>query len=126
MSTSIELRQVVKNFGVHEVIRGVDLSIEPGEFTVFVGPSGCGKSTLLRLIAGLEPISSGDLLIKNHSNKNGRDGVHVDNAGNTLTKNHADKNVNLGIFAVAGNVDGGGNKAHKNGNSLQCVGVVCK
>ncbi len=70
--------------------------------------------------------SSGDLLIKNHSNKNGHDGIHVDNAGNTLTKNHADKNVNLGIFAVAGNIDGGGNKAHKNGNPLQCVGVVCK
>src|SRR6266480_559030 len=63
--------------------------------------------------------SSGDLLIKNHSNKNGHDGIHVDNAGNTLTKNHADKNVNLGVFAVAGNFDGGGNKAHKNGNSLQ-------
>jgi parallel beta-helix repeat protein len=70
--------------------------------------------------------SSGDLLTKNHSNKNGHDGIHVDSAGNTLTKNHADKNVNLGIFAVAGNVDGGGNTAHKNGNSLQCVGVVCK
>lgn len=70
--------------------------------------------------------SSGDLLIKNHSNKNGHDGIHVDNAGNTLTKNHADRNLNLGIFAVAGNVDGSGNKAHKNGNSLQCVGVVCK
>ena len=70
--------------------------------------------------------SSGDLLIKNHSNKNGHDGIHVDNAGNTLTKNHADKNVNLGIFAVAGNVDGGKNTAHKNGNPLQCVGVVCK
>jgi parallel beta-helix repeat protein len=70
--------------------------------------------------------SSGDLLIKNHSNKNGHDGIHVDNAGNTLTKNHADKNVNLGIFAVAGNIDGGGNKAYKNGNLLQCVGVVCK
>ena len=70
--------------------------------------------------------SSGDLLIKNHSNKNGHDGIHVDNAGNTLTKNHADRNLNLGIFAVAGSVDAGGNKAHKNGNSLQCVGVVCK
>lgn len=70
--------------------------------------------------------SSGDLLIKNHSNRNGHDGIHVDNAGNTITKNHADKNVNLGIFVFAGNVDGGKNTAHKNGNSLQCVGVVCK
>src|SRR6266446_5487970 len=70
--------------------------------------------------------STGNLLLKNHSNKNGHDGIHVDGTGNTITKNHADKNVNLGIFAFAGNVDGGKNTAHKNGNALQCVGVVCK
>ncbi len=46
-----------------EIIRGIDLSIEDGEFMVFVGPSGCGKSTLLRMIAGLEDISEGRLLI---------------------------------------------------------------
>jgi multiple sugar transport system ATP-binding protein len=63
MSTSVELRRVVKKFGAHEIIRGVDLTIAPGEFTVFVGPSGCGKSTLLRLIAGLEKITSGDLVV---------------------------------------------------------------
>jgi multiple sugar transport system ATP-binding protein len=45
------------------VIHGIDLNIDPGEFTVFVGPSGCGKSTLLRMVAGLEPISGGSLLI---------------------------------------------------------------
>ena len=60
---SIELKQVRKEFGAVKVINGVDLSIEDGEFTVFVGPSGCGKSTLLRLIAGLEDISSGQILI---------------------------------------------------------------
>ncbi|MFD2648137.1 ABC transporter ATP-binding protein [Devosia albogilva] len=63
MATSIELRKIVKAYGDVEVIHGVDLSIDPGEFTVFVGPSGCGKSTLLRMIAGLEPITGGDLLI---------------------------------------------------------------
>ncbi|WP_240231424.1 ABC transporter ATP-binding protein [Devosia lacusdianchii] len=63
MSTNIELRQIVKAYGDIEVIHGIDLNIDPGEFTVFVGPSGCGKSTLLRMIAGLEPISGGDLLI---------------------------------------------------------------
>jgi len=63
MSTSIQLKKVVKRFGSLEVIREIDLDIEPGEFTVFVGPSGCGKSTLLRMIAGLETISNGDLLI---------------------------------------------------------------
>ncbi len=63
MATKIQLRNVVKRFGAVDVIRGIDLDIEPGEFTVFVGPSGCGKSTLLRMIAGLETITDGDLLI---------------------------------------------------------------
>ncbi|GLS23395.1 sugar ABC transporter ATP-binding protein [Labrys miyagiensis] len=63
MATSIKLNKVVKRYGAIEVVHGIDLSIDPGEFTVFVGPSGCGKSTLLRMIAGLEPISGGELLI---------------------------------------------------------------
>ncbi|HEV7292888.1 ABC transporter ATP-binding protein [Devosia sp. RR2S18] len=63
MATSIELRKLVKAYGDVEVIHEVDLQINPGEFTVFVGPSGCGKSTLLRMIAGLEPITGGDLVI---------------------------------------------------------------
>ena len=58
----IELTNVHKSFGAVEVIKGVDLTVETGEFMVFVGPSGCGKSTLLRLISGLEQITSGDLL----------------------------------------------------------------
>ena len=61
--SSLTSRQVRKAFGVHEVIKGVDLDIVPGEFVVFVGPSGCGKSTLLRMIAGLEDVTSGDLSI---------------------------------------------------------------
>jgi multiple sugar transport system ATP-binding protein len=63
MSTPIQLRKLVKAYGDIEVVHGIDLDIDPGEFTVFVGPSGCGKSTLLRMIAGLEPITGGDLLI---------------------------------------------------------------
>ena len=63
MATSIQLRQIQKSYGDVAVIHGVDLNIDPGEFTVFVGPSGCGKSTLLRMIAGLEPITGGDLVI---------------------------------------------------------------
>src|SRR3954466_5256674 len=59
----VTLRQVRKDYAGVEVVHGVDLDIEPGEFVVFVGPSGCGKSTLLRMIAGLEPISGGALLI---------------------------------------------------------------
>ncbi|SMP21263.1 ABC transporter ATP-binding protein [Shimia sagamensis] len=59
----IQLKQVTKSFGSTEVIPPLDLTIEDGEFTVFVGPSGCGKSTLLRLIAGLEDITTGHIEI---------------------------------------------------------------
>ncbi len=59
----VRLTDIRKRFGALEIIKGVDLSIEAGEFVVFVGPSGCGKSTLLRMIAGLEDISSGELSI---------------------------------------------------------------
>ena len=59
----VRMRGVHKRFGKVKVIENVDLDIEDGEFVVFVGPSGCGKSTLLRLVAGLEDITSGDLLI---------------------------------------------------------------
>ena len=59
----VALRNVKKQFGTVQIIKGVDLDIADGEFTVFVGPSGCGKSTLLRMIAGLEDITSGGLKI---------------------------------------------------------------
>lgn len=60
---AIELKGVSKKFGDTVVIPGLDLSVEDGEFMVFVGPSGCGKSTMLRMIAGLESMSSGDMVI---------------------------------------------------------------
>src|SRR5262245_8338750 len=59
----IQLKNVSKSFGGVDVIPGVDLDINDGEFVVFVGPSGCGKSTLLRLIAGLEDVSGGTISI---------------------------------------------------------------
>ena len=59
----IVLEQITKSFGSTQVIPPLDLTIEDGEFAVFVGPSGCGKSTLLRLIAGLEDVSSGRITI---------------------------------------------------------------
>ncbi|ODT66179.1 MAG: ABC transporter ATP-binding protein [Pelagibacterium sp. SCN 63-23] len=59
----LELKSLRKSYGDVEVIKGVNLSVEHGEFVVFVGPSGCGKSTLLRMIAGLEDISGGELYI---------------------------------------------------------------
>ncbi|HWP20553.1 MAG TPA: sn-glycerol-3-phosphate ABC transporter ATP-binding protein UgpC [Burkholderiaceae bacterium] len=59
----IQLRDVAKRFGDAWVLQHVDLTVEPGEFCVFIGPSGCGKSTLLRLIAGLDDPSSGEIEI---------------------------------------------------------------
>src|SRR5947207_9219209 len=59
----VTLRNVVKAYGTTEVIHGIDLEIRSGEFVVFVGPSGCGKSTLLRMIAGLEDVTGGEILI---------------------------------------------------------------
>ncbi|MGY4617714.1 multiple sugar transport system ATP-binding protein [Bradyrhizobium sp. USDA 4472] len=63
----VELRKVDKHYAGYQALRKIDLKIEKGEFVVMVGPSGCGKSTLLRAIAGIETISSGQILI------NGRD-----------------------------------------------------
>jgi multiple sugar transport system ATP-binding protein len=60
---SVTVRNITKSFGDLEVIHGIDLVIEDGSFVVLLGPSGCGKSTLLRMIAGLEPISAGEIVI---------------------------------------------------------------
>jgi alpha-glucoside transport system ATP-binding protein len=61
--TNLSLRNVVKSYGEVSVLQDINLEIKTGELIVFVGPSGCGKSTLLRMIAGLERISDGDLMI---------------------------------------------------------------
>ena len=60
---SLQLTSIRKSFGAHEVLKGIDLKVEDGEFVIFVGPSGCGKSTLLRVIAGLEDATSGSVRI---------------------------------------------------------------
>src|SRR5882724_11779337 len=60
---SVQIRSVYKQFGRTQVIRGVDVDISDGEFAVLVGPSGCGKTTLLRMIAGLEEITGGEIVI---------------------------------------------------------------
>jgi multiple sugar transport system ATP-binding protein len=59
----VVLRDVRKSFEAVKVIHGASLTVNDGEFVVFVGPSGCGKSTLLRMIAGLETVTSGEILI---------------------------------------------------------------
>ena len=60
---NLKLKNLAKNYGDVNVLKGINLEIEPGELIVFVGPSGCGKSTLLRMIAGLEKITEGTLEI---------------------------------------------------------------
>ncbi|MFT5893718.1 MAG: multiple sugar transport system ATP-binding protein [bacterium] len=60
---SVTLKKLVKKYGSLEVVHGINLDIAHNEFVVLVGPSGCGKSTTLRMIAGLEPITSGDISI---------------------------------------------------------------
>ena len=57
------IRKLTKTFGDNTVVKSVSLKVEDGEFLVLLGPSGCGKSTILRLIAGLEDITSGEILI---------------------------------------------------------------
>jgi multiple sugar transport system ATP-binding protein len=59
----LEIERLTKRFGATEVLKGIDLSVDEGSFMVLVGPSGCGKSTLLAMIAGLEPITSGEVRI---------------------------------------------------------------
>ncbi len=61
--TALKLDKICKSFGTVEVLKDIDLTVENGEFVVFVGPSGCGKSTLLRVIAGLEDASAGTVAI---------------------------------------------------------------
>lgn len=60
---TLQLKNIIKQFGDTKVIKGIDLEVNDREFVVFVGPSGCGKSTLMRMIAGLESASDGDILI---------------------------------------------------------------
>jgi multiple sugar transport system ATP-binding protein len=67
---SIKLKRITKSFGAKEVINNIDFDVVDGEFLVLLGPSGCGKSTLLRMLAGLETISSGEILL---------DGRRIDN-----------------------------------------------
>ena len=59
----LTLKSVAKSFGTVDVLKGINLEVDDGEFVIFVGPSGCGKSTLLRTIAGLEDITAGEIVI---------------------------------------------------------------
>ena len=61
--SEVKIEKLCKSYGPVEVLKDVDLTVTDGSFVVLVGPSGCGKSTLLRSIAGLEPITSGNMTI---------------------------------------------------------------
>ena len=63
---TLKINELNKNFGITEVLKGINLDINDGDFLVLLGPSGCGKSTLLNTISGLETINSGEILIDNH------------------------------------------------------------
>src|SRR5262249_37325058 len=63
LMAKVDFRDVRKSYGELEVIHGVTTDVADGEFIVIVGPSGCGKSTLLRMVAGLEAITSGEIVI---------------------------------------------------------------
>ncbi|MGI9368212.1 MAG: ABC transporter ATP-binding protein [Ruegeria sp.] len=65
MAPVLDIQNLYKNYGATEILKDINISIEPGDFLVLVGPSGCGKSTLLNCIAGLEPITGGTLSIGN-------------------------------------------------------------
>lgn len=82
--------------------------------------SGLGSGILVNNSA------NATLLEHNTANRNGDDGIHVDAAGTTVTRNAANDNLDLGIEAVPGVIDGGGNTASGNGNPAQCVNVVCR
>ncbi|MEC8295783.1 MAG: ABC transporter ATP-binding protein, partial [Pseudomonadota bacterium] len=71
MAPILDINNLYKNYGSVEILKDINVSIEPGDFLVLVGPSGCGKSTLLNCIAGLEPITGGTLSI------GGKDMTHV-------------------------------------------------
>ncbi|MDB5834606.1 MAG: transporter-related protein, partial [Caballeronia sp.] len=63
---ALSIRNVRKSFGAVEILKGIDIEIEEGEFLILVGPSGCGKSTLLSMIAGLDVPSAGSIHIGDH------------------------------------------------------------
>ncbi|TFZ07755.1 ABC transporter ATP-binding protein [Ramlibacter humi] len=118
---SVSFRNVEKNFGKFKVIHGISFDITDGEFVVLVGPSGCGKSTLLRMLAGLEPISAGqigiDETVINDLDAKDRDIAMVfqsyalyphmtvrDNMGFSLKLRKADKEVTAARVADAARV----------------------
>jgi sulfonate transport system ATP-binding protein len=112
----IDVKNVSKFFGEKEVLRGVQLTIERGEFVAIIGKSGSGKSTLLRLVAGLETLTSGELLF---------DGVPSNQSTSNITMMYQDSRL-LPWKKVIGNVGLGlqGNQTEKAERVLEAVGLL--
>jgi multiple sugar transport system ATP-binding protein len=98
---SLTIKNATKQFGNVKVLKGINLTIESGEFLVLVGPSGCGKSTLLNLIAGLESITSGDIFIGdrcvNHISPKDRDIAMVFQSYALYPNMNVRKNLSFGL-----------------------------
>ncbi|MFD1886690.1 ABC transporter ATP-binding protein [Paenibacillus wenxiniae] len=78
--SAIELRNITVNIGSKQVLRGIDLNVDKGEFMTFLGPSGCGKTTLLRTIAGLQQANGGTIVLSGKEVANGDTAYHLDSA----------------------------------------------
>lgn len=97
-NAKLELVNVEKSFGQHEVLKNIHLKVNKGDFIAIVGKSGCGKSTLLRLIAGLDPISKGELLVDGKPIKeNSLTAKMMFQDGRLLPWKSVQQNVGLGL-----------------------------
>lgn len=105
----VSFRKVRKEYGSQVAVAGIDLEIDAGEFVVLVGPSGCGKSTLLRLVAGLEEMTSGKLVINgkvyNHLEPQDRDVAMVFQSYALFPHLTVEKNIGYGLRVRKGKTD---------------------
>jgi parallel beta-helix repeat protein len=121
---------VERNFVVGASRSGIQVSLLPEELEG--GPPAVDTVVRRNHLRGngdgvlVQTTALGTVLERNHALGSGDDGIDVDSAATTLIANHAVHNGDLGIEAVVGVIDGGRNKAHGNGNSLQCTNVACK
>ena len=121
---------VERNFVVGASRSGIQVSLLPDELEG--GPPAADTVVRRNHLRGngdgvlVQTTALGTVLERNHANGSGDDGIDVNSAETTLTRNTANRNHDLGIEAVPGVTDGGGNKASGNGNPLQCTNVFCK
>jgi hypothetical protein len=106
----------------HEAFSGGGVVVAGDGFTVVANlVSQIGSNDGIRVM----PEASGTLLRANHADRSADDGIDVESPATTITANVANDNTDLGIEAVPGVTDGGGNRARGNGNRAQCLGVTC-